>query len=149
MQRYHPANCTSAVNNSAVGGGGSSGRSDSSSVGNYSLNSRYVQLFSYPPFYMLIPLWRRVNTFFLFTAGGHHRWHPTSWSVKRTVSTPGTWFCLVISLFCLHKAKSFEPLATLFHLHLLSQIIYISPKKSADLDRLIFILQHQLLPKRT
>lgn len=39
-----------------------------------------------------------------------------------------TWSCLVISLFCLHKAKSFEPLATLFHLHLLSQIIYISPK---------------------
>ncbi|XP_013731252.2 mediator of RNA polymerase II transcription subunit 12 [Brassica napus] len=39
MQRYHPANCTSAVNNSATGGG-SSGRSDSSSIGNYSLNSR-------------------------------------------------------------------------------------------------------------
>ncbi|KAF8107090.1 hypothetical protein N665_0126s0010 [Sinapis alba] len=39
MQRYHAANCTSAVNNSAIGGG-SSGRSDSSSIGNYSLNSR-------------------------------------------------------------------------------------------------------------
>ncbi|CAH8287595.1 unnamed protein product [Eruca vesicaria subsp. sativa] len=39
MQRYHPANCSSAVNNSSIGGG-SSGRSDSSSIGNYSLNSR-------------------------------------------------------------------------------------------------------------
>ncbi|CAH8371329.1 unnamed protein product [Eruca vesicaria subsp. sativa] len=38
MQRYHAANCTSAVNNSAIGA--SSGRSDSSSIGNYSLNSR-------------------------------------------------------------------------------------------------------------
>ncbi|KAL0846059.1 hypothetical protein Bca101_019305 [Brassica carinata] len=37
MQRYHATNCTSAVNNSAIGG--ASAR-DSSSVGNYSLNSR-------------------------------------------------------------------------------------------------------------
>ncbi|XP_010419586.1 PREDICTED: mediator of RNA polymerase II transcription subunit 12 [Camelina sativa] len=42
MQRYHAANCTSAVNNSAIGGASArdSGRADSSSIGNYSLNSR-------------------------------------------------------------------------------------------------------------
>ncbi|KAL1213613.1 Mediator of RNA polymerase II transcription subunit 12 [Cardamine amara subsp. amara] len=42
MQRYHAANCTSAVNNSTIGGASArdSGRADSSSIGNYSLNSR-------------------------------------------------------------------------------------------------------------
>lgn len=44
MQRYHAANCTSAVNNSAIGGASArdSGRADSSSIGSYSLNSRHV-----------------------------------------------------------------------------------------------------------
>lgn len=44
MQRYHAANCTSAVNNSAIGGASArdSGRADSSSIGNYTLNSRHV-----------------------------------------------------------------------------------------------------------
>ncbi|VVB06803.1 unnamed protein product [Arabis nemorensis] len=44
MQRYHPTNCTSAVNNSAIGGASArdSGRADSSSIGNYPLNSRHV-----------------------------------------------------------------------------------------------------------
>ncbi|CAE6144045.1 unnamed protein product [Arabidopsis arenosa] len=51
MQRYHPANCTSAVNNSAVGGASArdSGRADSSSIGNYSLNSRHVDRKKRPP----------------------------------------------------------------------------------------------------
>ncbi|KAL0712399.1 hypothetical protein Bca4012_019377 [Brassica carinata] len=42
MQRYHATNCTSAVNNSTIGGSSArdSGRPDSSSIGNYSLNSR-------------------------------------------------------------------------------------------------------------
>ncbi|CAF1702994.1 hypothetical protein HID58_053183 [Brassica napus] len=48
MQRYHPANCTSAVNNTAMGAR-DSGRADSSSIGNYSLNSRHVVSDERPP----------------------------------------------------------------------------------------------------
>ncbi|KAJ0250023.1 hypothetical protein HA466_0142350 [Hirschfeldia incana] len=40
MQRYHATNCTSAVNNTPIGGARDSSRPDSSSIGNYSLNSR-------------------------------------------------------------------------------------------------------------
>lgn len=47
MQRYHAANCTSAVNNSAISGSArDTSRAESSSVpSNYSLNSRYKILF--------------------------------------------------------------------------------------------------------
>lgn len=47
MQRYHAANCTSAVNNSAISGSArDTSRAESSSVpSNYSLNSRYKSFF--------------------------------------------------------------------------------------------------------
>lgn len=62
MQRYHPANCTSAVNNSAIGGASArdSGRADSSSIGNYSLNSRHVDRKKYLPSILYVDTFKDV-----------------------------------------------------------------------------------------
>ena len=48
MQRYHAASCTSAVNNTAIGGSARDvSRAESSSIpSNFSLNSRYKNLMS-------------------------------------------------------------------------------------------------------
>lgn len=141
MQRYHPANCTSAVNNSATGGG-SSGRSDSSSIGNYSLNSRHVLVFSLN--YSLL-CWYTLNNFFLFYCrrpppltpyklkcekdGLNSRYflfHILDFPIIFDPLFEFLWFHYFIST----RLKSFEPLATLFHLSFtFLHDLYFSKKK--------------------